>query len=269
MEERDIVDDVNALLNLGVGDAYRLEHIKQAYIENKSIWNADKNYLQKMVDKYLIKHSDLGLDSTKGESESENEEKIHCWKCGKQTSLGANFCMICGASLFDVATESKVVEDPIQPNQKNNMIKINLKIPIMIGIPVIILAIIGGAYSQGYFDNTFEKAEVKIVKPVIKPTTIEATETTTSEANSKCGPGTVFDSETNACVLASEDNTTETTTSEANSKCGPGTVFDSETNACVLASEDNTTETTTSEANSKCGPGTVFDSETNACVLDN
>ena len=59
MEDRDIVDDVNALLNLGVGDAYRLEHIKQSYIQNKSIWNVDKNYLQKMVEKYLIKHLEL------------------------------------------------------------------------------------------------------------------------------------------------------------------------------------------------------------------
>ena len=235
MEDRDIVDDVNALLNLGVGDAYRLEHIKQSYIQNKSIWNADKNYLQKMVDKYLIKHSDLGLDSEDIKNESKNEEKIHCWKCGKQTTLGANFCMICGASLFDVATESKVEEKPIQLNQKNNIKKINLKIPIIIGIPIIILAIIGGAYSQGYFDNTFEKTEAKeIEKTVIVPTAIETTEKTSSETNSKCGPGTVFDSETNACVLASEINTTETTSSETNSKCGPGTVFDSETNACVL-----------------------------------
>ena len=237
MEDRDIVDDVNALLNLGVGDAYRLEHIKQAYIQNKSIWNADKNYLQKMVDKYLIKHSDLGLDSSDTENQSENEEKIHCWKCGKQTTLGANFCMICGASLFDVSTESKVEQEPIQSNQKNNIKKINLKIPIIIGIPVIILVIIGGIYSQGYFDNTFEKADVKkIEKNVIEPTTIESTEkTSSSETNSKCGPGTVFDSETNACVLDSETSTTEnTSSSETNSKCGPGTVFDSETNACVL-----------------------------------
>ena len=120
MEDRDIIDDVNALLNPDVGDAYRLEHIKQAYIQNKTIWNVDKNYLQKMVEKYLIKHSDLGLDSAETEDKSESEEKIHCWKCGKPMTLGANFCMVCGASLFDVAKESKVEEEPIQSNQKNN-----------------------------------------------------------------------------------------------------------------------------------------------------
>jgi hypothetical protein len=32
MDSSDVVDDVNALLKLGVGDPYRLEHIKQAYI---------------------------------------------------------------------------------------------------------------------------------------------------------------------------------------------------------------------------------------------
>ena len=37
MGSEDVVDDVNALLKLGVGDPYRLEHIKQAYILNSTI----------------------------------------------------------------------------------------------------------------------------------------------------------------------------------------------------------------------------------------
>ncbi|ABX13084.1 zinc-ribbon domain-containing protein [Nitrosopumilus maritimus] len=264
MEDRDVVDDVNALLNLGVGDAYRLEHIKQAYIQNKSIWNADKNYLQKMVDKYLIKHSNLESDSAEIEDESENEEQIHCWKCGKKTTLGANFCMVCGASLFDVASKPKVEQEPTSPNKKNNNRTINLKIPIMIGIPVIILAIIGGAYSQGYFDNTFERTELKDEQVNVKPTIVEATEKTSSETDSPCGPGTVLDSKTNSCVLESE--ATEKTSSETDSPCGPGTVLDSKTNSCVLESE--ATEKTSSETDSPCGPGTVLDSKTNSCVLD-
>ena len=60
--DSDIVDDVNALLKLGVGDAYRLEHIKQAYIENKTVWGSDGNYLQEMREKYLV---DLHTESEK------------------------------------------------------------------------------------------------------------------------------------------------------------------------------------------------------------
>ena len=58
-ESSDIIDDVNALLKLGVGDPYRLEHIKQAYIQDKTIWQSDSRYLQKMKEKYLTKHSEV------------------------------------------------------------------------------------------------------------------------------------------------------------------------------------------------------------------
>ena len=51
MGSEDIVDNVNALLKLNVGDPYRLEHIKQAYILNKIIW---KTYASRF---YIFKRS--------------------------------------------------------------------------------------------------------------------------------------------------------------------------------------------------------------------
>ena len=238
MEDTDVVDDVNALLNLGVGDAYRLEHIKQAYIQNKTIWITDKNYLQRMRDKYLIKHSDIQTDSEENTEDKSEEEKIHCWKCGKKSTLGANFCMVCGASLFEVAADSKVEREPIPFNLKNKTNLTGLKIPIMIGIPVLILAIIGGAYSQGIFDSAFERYDSKEPEKIdTKTNTVDSAEkTVVTETNSKCGTGTIFDPETNSCVLASKKSSTEREdpTTETNSKCGTGTVFDPETNSCVL-----------------------------------
>jgi len=47
MDSKDVIDNVNALMKLGVGDPYRLEHIKQAYILNKIIWKSDNKYLVK------------------------------------------------------------------------------------------------------------------------------------------------------------------------------------------------------------------------------
>ena len=201
MEDTDVVDDVNALLNLGVGDAYRLEHIKQSYIQNKTIWITDKNYLERMRNKYLIKHSNIQNESKENiEDESEKEVKIHCWKCGKESTLGANFCMVCGASLFEVATESKVQYKPSSFNLKNR--NVGLKIPIMIGIPVLILAIIGGAYNQGFFDNTFERYDSEEPEKMeTNSNIVDSTEGISSETNSKCGAGTVFDPKTNSCVL--------------------------------------------------------------------
>ena len=75
-------------------------------------------------------------------------------------------------------------------------------------------------------------------------------------------------------MVESKDSGEEITVpTESNSKCGPGTVFDSDANSCVLGnaidSKDSGDETTSSaESNSKCGSGTVFDSDANSCVLD-
>jgi len=238
MDDKDIVDDVNALLNLGVGDAYRLEHIKQSYIENKTIWITDENYLQHMRDKYLIKHSDIQTNPDESTEDSlEKEKKVHCWKCGKKVSLGANFCMVCGSSIFEVGSDSEKVREEISFNSKNKTKSIGLKIPIMIGIPILILVIIGGAYSQGFFDNTFERYDSEeIEKADTESNVVDSSEKVVSstETHSKCGAGTVL--KDGVCVLESEVSSTEKVVSstETHSKCGVGTVFDPETNLCIL-----------------------------------
>ena len=236
MDESDIVDDVNALLNLGVGDAYRLEHIKQSYIENKTIWITDQRYLENMKKKYLTKHSNIQEESE--EKIEEDEGKIHCWKCGKKSNLGANFCMVCGAPLYEVATESEVEREEIPRHAKKKTVSIGWKIPVMIGVPVLILAIIGGAYSQGYFDSVVEKNDSSVENTPVGIVDTSKTVTSTDTGNSKCGPGTVFDSETNSCVLEGKTSSKtveeKSTPTEFHSKCGPGTVFDPATNSCVL-----------------------------------
>ncbi len=215
MNSKDVIDDVNALMKLGVGDPYRLEHIKQAYILNSTIWKSDDRYLEQLREKYLVKHyaeqSDVQPEIDENlESDSENKDTIHCWKCGKKSPIEGNFCMICGSSLFEVGTEPQIADVQMPSvNSKNNSKTIGLKIPIMIGIPVLILIIIGGAYSQGFFDNTFEKyasddsindvsdseSDVTVSKNSGDKTTLS------SELNSKCGAGTVLDIETNSCIL--------------------------------------------------------------------
>lgn len=196
VDKEDVIDDVNALLKLGVGDAYRLEHIKQAFIQNKTIWSTDGNYLQRMREKYLAKIVPDSIENTdENITDSENKDIIHCWKCGKKSSLGANFCMICGASLFEVGTISSPEEKTITKQRKS----IGLKIPVLVGIPVLILILIGGAYSQGFFDGVFEKntsdddinSQLDTNEKPVNP----------DEINSKCGTGTVYDSKTNSCVL--------------------------------------------------------------------
>ncbi|AJW71086.1 zinc-ribbon domain-containing protein [Nitrosopumilus adriaticus] len=227
MEPSDIVDEVNALLKLRVGDAYRLEHIKQAYIENKTIWVTDQNYLQRMKEKYLNKQQVVSSpEDNESSDEFENKETIHCWKCGKKTPLGANFCMLCGSSLFEVGANS--IQHQKVPASINQFKGIGLKMPIIIGIPVLILIIVGGAYGLGYFDNTFERYDSVDSEVLHSKETESKTILSSTESDSKCGPGTIFDSDSNSCVL---DSGLEP---EENSKCGPGTIFDSDSNSCVL-----------------------------------
>ncbi len=215
MNSKDVIDDVNALMKLGVGDPYRLEHIKQAYILNSTIWKSDDRYLEQLREKYLVKHHaeqpDVQPEIDENlESDSENKDTIHCWKCGKKSPIEGNFCMICGSSLFEVGTEPQIADVQMPSvNSKNQTKTIGLKIPIMIGIPVLILIIIGGAYSQGFFDNAFEKYasddSVNDVpdseSDVIVSKNSGDTTTLPTELNSKCGIGTVLDIETNSCIL--------------------------------------------------------------------
>ncbi len=230
MDSKDVIDNVNALLKLGVGDPYRLEHIKQAYILNNIIWKSDNKYLEQLREKYLVKHRIDQPDTEseiveKTESESEDKDMIHCWKCGKKSPTRANFCMVCGASIFEVGAEPKTADVQMPSNSKNQRKSIGLKIPILIGIPVLILIIIGGAYSQGLLDNTFEKySSDDSIEDVVDSKVSNKEATSPSETHSKCGPGTVL--KDGECVAESEASTEKVVSStETHSKCGPGTVL--------------------------------------------
>lgn len=206
MDSTDVVDDVNALLKLGVGDSYRLEHIKQAYLQNKTIWITDSNYLQQMKEKYLTKltsDTQSNIDENL-ENDPADVDVIHCWKCGKKASLESNFCMICGSSLFDVGTKPQTVSQELPSNTVKNLSKtIGIKIPIIVGMPVLILPLFGFGFSQGLFDGALDKPISN--DPIVNtPTATNYDDKGVSsiKSNSKCGAGTEFDPVTNSCVLA-------------------------------------------------------------------
>ncbi len=187
--ERDIVDDVNALLKLGVGDIYRLEHIKQAYMANKTIWDSDAKYMAHMKSKYLKPDADAPEDA----KDAEDEEIIHCWKCGQKNSLKANFCMVCGVSLFEI--DSKPETESKQTHRASRGIKSRLKKPILIAIPILILLAAGAAIATGSVDVGLPQFGSGGTVPVVVPDDPTVT-------HSKCGTGTVFDPVSNTCALA-------------------------------------------------------------------
>ena len=207
MDSSDVVDDVNALIKLGVGDPYRLEHIKQAYVQNKTVWETDKKYLERMKEKYLTKlapESQQSNENSNVDFENIDKEFIHCWKCGNKNPIKGNFCMNCGSPLFDVGEKHRTISQPIQNDStKNPSKKIGIKIPILIGIPVLVLAVIGVGISQGLFDNVLDDSSNVLDDNdnMVEPVAVSDKTQTAAETNSKCGKGTVFDPDTNSCIL--------------------------------------------------------------------
>ncbi len=203
MESSDVVDDVNALLRLGVGDQYRLEHIKLAYMDNKTVWESDRKYLEHLREKYLTDMAPDGqaagtdADPDAGEDDAQT---IHCWKCGRRNLLKANFCMACGISLFDIgakpappAEHGRVREPATRGRGRRRRL---LKLLVIIGIPAVLLGALGAAYTMGYLDGFIGGPDTDVITDGAEPRGKPAG----GQTSSKCGPGTSFDPVTNTCA---------------------------------------------------------------------
>ena len=216
MEPADVIDEVNELLRLGVGDAFRLEHIKQAYIHEKTVWDSDQKYLADLKEKYLdrIRPDD-----------KEDVSKIHCWKCGKKNQVGANYCMMCGAALFEVGKEPEP-ETPAPPNIPPSE-PVRTRAPRMGKKKWIIIAVISAALVaataalvvSGGIDLSLRSDSTDlVVLPDSRCDTGLAFEQGVCRV-SACGPGTVFEESSRSCVLP---------------PCGPGLAYDPAADACVV-----------------------------------
>ena len=241
-----LLDQVNILIKMKVGDAYRLEHIKLMLKQKRTVYGSDRVYLDHLIDEYIeqiktqkqlskIRDDDLfegDAEEIRSEENNEDEsedkiielEHIYCWKCGKSIPVNSKFCLDCGSDIKKPQVKEEIVKethdkipDEIIKKKSNDGNKKNIL--IVVGV-LAILAIIGGAVvMEGTFDKTI--SSIGDNKQLPKENTIPVK----SDSTSKCGTGTVFDDATNSCVLEG----TQTT-----SKCGTGTVFDDATNSCVL-----------------------------------
>ena len=240
-----LLDQVNILIKMKVGDPYRLEHIKLMLKQKRTVYGSDRAYLDKLIHEYIEQvKTQKKLAKIRGENpfeeDSENiisEENIdeddviemqyiYCWKCGKSIPVNSKFCLECGSDVKNPEVKEDVDKSPdkspdkiIEKKSNNGNTK---NIIIVIGV-LGILAIIGGAVAMnGGFDKTVTSVESPVELSV---EVIDEPSETDIETNSKCGAGTVFDEATNTCLLEG---------TQTNSKCGAGTVFDEATNTCVI-----------------------------------
>jgi len=149
----DLVDDVKRLLNLGIGDRGRLEHIKQTIEENKVLYTSDNEYLKKLIQNFLVDQTEkiesIPIDITKNPIEKPPKEivptkdtsEIFCRLCGAGLPSHSNFCSKCG---------NGVKPSPTLPKQEVQISKTQswgYKFSIIMGI----ISILGGfGISNGF-----------------------------------------------------------------------------------------------------------------------
>ena len=77
------------MINSGIGDVSRLNHIKNSIIENKKIYNSDIEYVESLVDANFEKNEQPTNDF-------EKTTTITCPKCENTILPSSNFCSFCG-----------------------------------------------------------------------------------------------------------------------------------------------------------------------------
>lgn len=116
-----LLDQVNSLIKMNVGDPYRLEHIKFRLEQNKVLTLSDKKYLSDLLDSYIRnvgieEHTTSKIESTT--STPINSDSNYCWKCGTENPNNAKFCNSCGSSIEKLTDRPKIFsEKPTQESQ--------------------------------------------------------------------------------------------------------------------------------------------------------
>ena len=86
-----LLEKIERLTNLGMGDASRLEHIRRCIVENKKIYNSDIQYLQELETRFLDNQTKNPNEPPSGDS------GVLCWRCSEKLVPSAKFCSFCGA----------------------------------------------------------------------------------------------------------------------------------------------------------------------------
>mgnify|MGYP003704880057 CR=1 FL=1 len=117
------IEKINALIGMGKGDVYRLEHIKSMLEEHRELWNSDRNYLDELKKKYF---NDSQAYSAISNVKSESKQDVshtetstswsYCNNCGNPNPSKSHFCNKCGNSLDN---HEQIIQKTIQGQTEN------------------------------------------------------------------------------------------------------------------------------------------------------
>lgn len=141
----DLIDDVNELIRLGVGDRGRLEHIKSILEKNRTLYMSDKKYVENLTAKYLKTEPDSQKMEDLETKATRIDESVFCWKCGSANNKNSNFCNSCGASLHKIGEKEEKIK-PIKSHKKSGL---GTGKKILIGLGIFFIVIIGGSVLIG------------------------------------------------------------------------------------------------------------------------
>lgn len=85
-----LLNTIDILLDLQVGDTSRLEHIKKMILENKQLYASDQQYVQSLATSYNI-GDQKKIDVT------EQIKLINCRTCSSSIPESAKYCTLCGS----------------------------------------------------------------------------------------------------------------------------------------------------------------------------
>jgi len=83
------LETIDILLDLQVGNASRLEHIKKMILDNKPLYKSDEQYIQSLSITYNIGYQ-------KKPTVEEQSKMINCRTCSSSISESAKYCPLCG-----------------------------------------------------------------------------------------------------------------------------------------------------------------------------
>jgi len=166
-----LLDQVNILIKMNVGDPYRLQHIKLMLKQKRTVYGSDRAYLDHLIHDYIeevktqknlakIRGEDPFEDQLdeKNSDEDEDEDElveldhIYCWKCGKSIPVNSKFCLVCGAdikkpdvqeNIVDKVPDKTIIENLSEESPKKIKKKRSWKKKIGIGIGTIIVLFFG------------------------------------------------------------------------------------------------------------------------------
>lgn len=141
-----LLDSINALIDKGVGDLSRLEHVKETIENNKKLYNSDLNYINDLVKKHLSSENEQTVTNEKNTQEPLTDSTVNsfCDNCGSALAHDSIFCNKCVENIQKSTQPKKSISDYSHSISDSTPITIPITIPrydvIVPGIVLMILS---------------------------------------------------------------------------------------------------------------------------------